>query len=285
MKQNFEVLKGQLGFNQPQTETNRFSLRREAFRLLDESDEEWRGKLGNEWRVADLWQVPEFRRFCRPFAPESAGPQPGLVIPFETTVTFGQNFFGWPLGAGDSFYDSTQFTTKIRTVGTWFQDYDPLPLSNTPRVYLVPVGADVLRSPSNDLFTTREWQVIDQALPVPFSLGSEDLENPSWIPINDSLGETFAKIRRYTTIRAHHTESIDDFDPADMSTQSRLIGRSVWNRKWLLIIPGGTLLNDPNEGLDTLIDGQLIPGGGGERDGQGISDILIFFQTYAYSGN
>jgi hypothetical protein len=29
----------------------------------------------------------------------------------------------------------------------------------------------------------------------------------------------------------------------------------------------------------------LIPGGGGQRDGQGVNDIRIFFKTYAYSGN
>ncbi len=284
MKQNFEVLKGQLGFNNPQIETNRFSLRREAFRFLEESGEEWRNKLENEWRVDDIWQVPEFRRYCKPFAPESAGPQPALVIPFETTVTFGQNFFGWPLGAGDSFYDSTNFATRVRSVGTWFQSYSSLPLSNTPRVYIVPVGADVLRAPSDDLFTTREWQIVDQALPVPFPLGSADLDDPTWIPMNDTLGETYAKIRRYTSLRAYHTDGIEDFDPSEMTTSSRLIGRSVWNRRWLLIIPGGTLLNDPDEGLDAFIHGNLIPGGGGERDGLGVDDIYIFFQTYAYSG-
>ena len=147
MAQNFDVLKSQLGFNNPQIETNRFSLRREAFRLLEDSDDEWEDKLENEFRVDDLWQIPEFRRYCKPFAPESAGPQPGLVIPFETTVTFGLNFFGWPLGPGDSAYDPSHFATKIRAVGIWFTNYSGLPLSNTPRVYLVPVGADVLRSP------------------------------------------------------------------------------------------------------------------------------------------
>ena len=52
-----------------------------------------------------------------------------------------------------------------------------------------------------------------------------------------------------------------------------------------MIIPGGTLLYDGEEGLDQLISGQLIPGGDGERDGNGISDIKLFFQTYGYSGN
>lgn len=285
MRQNFDVLKSQLGFNNPQVETNRFSLRREAFRLLDDSDEEWRTRLDNEFRVDDLWQIPEFRRYCRPFAPESAGPQPGLVIPFETTVTFGLNFFGWPLGPGDSFYDSSHFSTRINSVGTWFVNYTGLPLTNTPRVYLVPVGADVLRSPSDDLFTTREWQVVDQALPVPFPLAEADFDDPNWIPINDTLSDSFAKIRRIGSYRAYHSDGSGTPVLAETTFDSRLVGRSVWNRKWLLIIPGGTLLSDPNEGLDTFINGLLIPDGGGERDGNGVSDIEIFFSTYAYTGN
>lgn len=282
MAANFSVLKGQLGFNNPQVETNRFSLRREMMRLFDESDEEWRSRLENQYRVADLWQIPEFRIYCKPFAPESAGPQPGLVIPFETTVTFGLNFFGWPLGPGDSAYDASHFATKVNSVGVWLSGYNGLPLSNTPRVYLVPVGADVLRSPSDDLFQTREWQVVDQALPVPFPLGGADLDDPTWIPMNDTLSETFGAIRRIPAFRAYHTEEDQDFQPSETHLSSRLVGRSVWNRKWLLIIPGGTLLNDPNEGLDTLIHGTLLPGG--QRDENGIDDVLMFFMTYAYSG-
>jgi hypothetical protein len=288
MAQNFDVLKSQLGFNNPQIETNRFSLRREAFRLLDdeESDPDWESKLEDEFRVDDLWQVPEFRRYCKPFAPESAGPQPGLVIPFSTTVTSGLNFFGWPLGPGDSAYDPAHFATKIREAGSWFTNYSGLPLSNTPRIYVVPVGADILRSPSDDLFQTREWQVVDQVIPVPFPLGANDLDNPAWIPSNDTLSESFARIRRMGAFRAYHTDGVDPtVDPDELSTDSRLVGRSVWNAKWLMIIPGATLLSDPDVGLDTFIHGQLVPGGNGERDGNGVKDIQLFFSTYAYTGN
>ena len=45
----------------------------------------------------------------------------------------------------------------------------------------------------------------------------------------------------------------------------------------MLIIPGGTLLYDPADGLDTFIEGDGIS--------DGVSDIKIFFKTYAYSGN
>jgi hypothetical protein len=49
------------------------------------------------------------------------------------------------------------------------------------------------------------------------------------------------------------------------------VGRSVWNTQWMLVIPGGTLLNNKTQGLDSFINS--------------VSDIKLFFQTYAYSGN
>ncbi len=268
LSQNFGVLKGQLGFNNPQTETGRFSLRRELLRLRDTSDEQWRVELKNSV-VRNLWDVPEFRRYCRPFAPESAGPQPGLVIRFPTTVTFGLNYFGWPLGGGDSAYDPTLFATKVRSAGVWFEDYLGSGLSQTPRVYLVPVGADVMRSPSGNDLQTREWRVVDQKIPVPFPIGFSSLNNAAWIPLNDSLSDTFADIRRFSSFRAYHDSGV--FNPAETVTDSRLIGRSVWNTDWMLIIPGGTFLFDPDQGLDAFINS--------------VGDIKIFFQTYAYSGD
>jgi hypothetical protein len=267
LNQNFGVLKGQLGFNNPQTETGRFSLRSGLFRISTNSNEAWRAELRKSI-VPDLWDVPEFRRYCRPFAPESAGPQPGLVIRFSTTINFGLNYFGWPLGGGDSAYDPTLFATKVRSAGVWFSDYSSS-LSATPRIYLVPAGADIMRSPSGNNLETREWRVVDQKIPVPFPIGFSSLNNAGWIPMNDSLSDTFADIRRFSSFRAYNDSG--GFTQAEATTDSRLIGRSVWNTDWMLIIPGGTFLFDPNQGLDTFINS--------------VSDIKIFFQTYAYSGN
>jgi hypothetical protein len=283
LKLNFDVLKGQMGFNNPQIETNRFSLRRELFRIPEgpEGDQAWRRKL-DSMRVADLWAVPEFRRYARPFAPPSAGPQPGLVIDFTTNVTFGLNFFGWDLGPQDSSYDSSQFATRVRSVGAWFRDYAGLPLADDPRIYLFPAGADVLRAPAAFDFTTREWQVVDQAVPIPFPIGSADLGRFDWNPLADTLSGSSVEVRRYARFRAYHLA--EPFDDSQVTSDSRLIGRSVWNRRWVIIIPGGTFLANPNEGLETFIHGAPIPGGGGVRDGEGVSDILIFFKTYAYSG-
>ena len=42
-------------------------------------------------------------------------------------------------------------------------------------------------------------------------------------------------------------------DTMEVPRSRRLIGRSVWNSKWKLVIPGYTLLNDPEEGLDRFI--------------------------------
>ena len=220
-------------------------------------------------RVANLWDIPEFRRYCRSFAPESAGAQPGIVIRFPTTVTAGLNFFGKPLGGGDSSYDSSRFATKVRSAGVWFTGYNGLGLSQTPRVYLVPAGADVLSSPTPNDFVTRGWRVVDQALPVPFPIGGNRLSDPAWIPVNDSLGGSFAEIRRFSSFRAYHDSG--GFDPKEATSDSRLIGRSVWNTDWMLIIPGQTFLANPATGLDTFINS--------------VSDIKLFFQTYSYSGN
>ena len=65
-------------------------------------------------------------------------------------------------------------------------------------------------------------------------------------------------------------DSAPIYAPSKMMN-NRLVGRSVWNTKWKLIIPGKTLLNDPNEGLERFINN--------------VSDIKIHFETYSYSGN
>ena len=271
MAANYSVMKTQMGFNNPQFESGRFSLRRELFRIKGvggDSDELWREQL-KKCRVPDLWQVPEFKRFCRPMAPQSLGAQPALVIRFPSTVTFGLNYFGWPLSGGDSAYDPSQYATKIAAAGIWFSGYNGNGMSMTPRIYLVPVGADVLRSPNGNNFETRMWRVIDQKIPMPFPISEADIRNPSFIPVMDSLSGNFTEIRKFSALRAYHDSG--DFDPAETVTDSRLIGRSVWNTEWILVIPGGTLLSDPNSGLEAFA--------------ASVSDIKLLFKTYAYSGN
>jgi hypothetical protein len=138
-----------------------------------------------------------------------------------------------------------------------------------------------MRAPDDVNLSTREFDVVDQAIPVPFPVGATDLKNPNWIPQNDNLDSPMSEIRKFNRFRAYHD---DGFEQSDLVRDTRLVGRSVWNTKWMLIIPGGTFLNDPTEGLDTFILGQK--GAGSQtRDGKGITDIELFFETYGYSGN
>jgi hypothetical protein len=276
------VLRSQLGFNNPETETGRFSLRSELFRIKpgEVGSAVWRETLSRHV-MPNVLVLPEFRRYCIPFQPQQAV-EPAIVIPFATTINFGENFFGWPAGGGDNSYDSTRFATKVRSVGVWFANYNNLSggMINTPRVYLIPVGSDVMRSPTDNLGVTREWRVLDQLLPVPFPLSASALTDPEWIPVNDTLGGELADIRRFASFRAYHDAGV--FNPDETIRDSRLIGRSVWNTRWLLVIPAGTLHSDRTEGIQRFINGGLLPNG--TRDGNGVSDVKIFFQTYSYAG-
>jgi hypothetical protein len=69
-----------------------------------------------------------------------------------------------------------------------------------------------------------------------------------------------------------------------MLSSTRLVGRSVWNTRWLLIIPAGTLNADREFALKTLIQGADL-NHDGKIDQPGIQDIQIGFETYSNSGN
>ena len=130
MKANYEVLRGQLGINNPQLEFSHMSLRTEQMRIYPTGSTEGAGsensdeviELGfdvtgaeadNQWktaltdaRVSDLWQVREYRNKCRPFAPRRYDqdgtpiPEPGIVLRFGTEIMAGMNFLAgrWQVG-------------------------------------------------------------------------------------------------------------------------------------------------------------------------------------------
>jgi hypothetical protein len=285
MKADWEVIKGRFGFNNPENETSRFSLRTELFRASPDAagDAAWAQTLEN-CLVADLNQLTEYRRYCRPFS-ASTNPEPGIVIRFPSYVMAGKSFFGMDLAGGDNAYDPSHAATKIRSAGVWFTGYNTASgggssLANAPRVYLVPVGVDILRSPTGGADQTRSFNVFDQAIPLPYDISNANMDRPDWSPITDSLQESFGQSRKFASFRAYHDSG--DFDPAETITSGRLVGRSVWNTDWMLIIPGRTLLNDPDEGLQRFIYGGLA---GDQRDGNSVKDIKISFQTYSISGN
>jgi hypothetical protein len=239
-------------------------------------------------KVDNLHASSDFMRYCRPYT-DTTNVEPGLIIPFSTCVVAGQNYFGNPLCGGDNAYDASHAATKVRSRGVWFAGYTNnfntnatgSGLANQPHVYLIPVGEDVMRSPTRNALQVRHWQVLDQAIPLPYNVGGADIDNPDWLPVVDSLREPLAQIRRFASFRAYHDSG--GFNPAETCTNGRLVGRSVWNTRWLLIIPGRTLLSDPAEGIERFIHGAMIAGVG--RDTNGVKDIKIFFQTYSIPGD
>jgi hypothetical protein len=303
LKTNFESMKGQLGFNNPATEVNSFSLRAELARigLSSRVNATWRSQL-ETYRVPDLWNHQYqnsgvnygyiFRRYCRPFAPESAGPQPALVIPFTSDIQAGKNWFGLSLAGGDSAFNASNFSTKIRAAGVRFDGYNNTIMSQTPQVYFVPVGSDRMFLPDSTALASRAWNVVDQRIPAPLSISPANLIDPNWRPFTGSTNGFFEEIRKFSSFRAYHDAG--GYSPSEMLSTGRLVGRSVWNTQWVLIIPSASLLNepaDPDAGLDSLIYGAPTNGttqataGTLNRDTVGIRDIRILLQTYSISGN
>ncbi|NCD32631.1 MAG: LamG domain-containing protein [Spartobacteria bacterium] len=285
MKANWSVLEGRLGFNNPEKETSQISLRSELFRILPgaDGDENWRNAL-EACKVDDLFELDVFRRYCQPFTSQDGLNQkePGLVIPFSSTIDYARNFFGKELAGGDHAFDSSHFATKIRSVGIWLSNYNAnvsttgLGLADTPRVYIVPAGSDAQRSPTDSSGTARYWKVLDQAVPVPYALDDDDLDTTDYIPLYDSLSGGFAELRRYASMRAYHDSGT--YDESQFNSSSRLVGRSVWNTQWYLIIPAGTLNANRTLALESFINGTSL-------DGNGVKDIKIMFETYSNAGN
>jgi len=272
---NFAVLKGQLGINNLQVENENISLRSELFRIgpglaqggTSASDTRWQNALKAR-NVEDLWQLPEFKTHFRPFANQVVGKkEPGLVIRFSSSIDPGKNFFGRPLMASDHAYSSSSFSTKIASAGILLDGYDTGTLASTPRAYLIPVGVDSLRVSTATQPLTRTWSVHDTRIPTPFTINQTQLTSPGFIPSLDGIDGRFQEPRRHADFRVYYGNT----SALGSSTQStRLIGRSIWNSEWLLVIPGANLNADSTYALQRLTET--------------ISDIKLTFKTYSHSG-
>ena len=307
MKADWDVLRGRLGFNNPDAYGTTVSLRTEALRILptSDSDANWKDTLQTA-RMKDILQDPDVRRYCMQVDTANGLPVPGIVLTFSTTIADGYNLFGRELAAGDHAFTPSAFATKIFGVGVALIGYrgmdnpsansgatgggsppdpnswylDPLALAATPYVYLIPVGVDAMRSPPlGDAGTIRTWSVEDVAIPMPFNIGQSDFSTRQIWQSSDVLTEPLFAVRKHQAFRPVSTTSV--FSPSlygvagtlqrSPFTNNRLVGRSAWNSQWKLVIPGKTLLNNPNEGLDRFI--------------QTVTDIQLHFVTYSYSGN
>jgi len=305
MNTDWSVLEGRLGFNNPDNYGTTVSMRAEKFRILPGADgsDSWRDTLELA-KKRNLLSDPDVRRHCMQIDGGDGLPVPGIVLEFSTVIKDGLNLFGKPLAPADSFFSTSSFANKIHSVGIAFDGYkgmtdpnsnssgvggaggaspsspgggflDPQGLSATPYVYLIPVGVDSMRSPPlGDVSVVRTWAVQDVAVPLPFNIGASEFSTKKLWQSADSLSEELFSVRKHQAFRAVSTADVfagdTDFNLANF-TNNRLIGRSVWNSKWKLVIPGKGLLNDPNEGVDRFI--------------QTVKDIKIHLQTYSYSGN
>jgi len=152
---------------------------------------------------------------------------------------------------------------------------NPNGLSATPHIYLIPVGLDSMRSPPlGDQSGIRTWKIQDATIPTPFNIGGSDFDSKMLFQSSDSLTELMFNVRKHQAFRPVSDASIfaeGPILPPSNIINNRLIGRSVWNSSWKLVIPGKALLYDADEGLDILI--------------RTLKDIKIHFETYSFSGN
>ena len=303
MAADWSVLKGRLGVNNPDNYGTTASLRSERFRILPgvDGDVRWRDVL-EAGRVDDLRSDADLKTLAMQLDNGDGLPVPGLIIEFSTMIADGYNLFGHPLAPGDHNFSSSSFATKLYAAGIALDGYlgmdnpamnaavggssptdpdlsflDPNALAATPYVYLIPVGVDSMRSPPlGDQSVIRSWKVDDVTIPLPFNIGSSEYSSKKLFQSSDSLSEPLFGIRKHQAFRPVSTAAVFNYGlleghTSSEYTSSRLIGRSVWNSKWKLVIPGRNLLNDPEEGLDRFI--------------RTVKDIKLRFETYSYSGN
>ena len=108
-------------------------------------------------------------------------------------------------------------------------------------------------------------------MPLPFDIGRSGFgPNTSWTG-SKSLSEPFFLPRKHQPFRAVSDPTLFcSTIPAEF-TNRRLIGRSVWNMNWELVIPAQTLLANPGDRIERFI--------------RSVKDIKLFMRTYSHAGN
>ena len=120
-----------------------------------------------------------------------------------------------------------------------------------------------MRSPAGTDRAVLGWNVVDQVLPLPYTVGSTELDAQDWISTFsglDGTSDATATIRRHSTLRAG----------ADFKS-TRLVGRSAWNDRWLIVIPASAIDADRDRAMN-LIE-------------SGVKDIKIGIRAYSRQGN
>ncbi len=290
---DFSVVKGRLGMNNPDTYGTLFSLRSELHRLgstRSADNDAWQQILEQSIKP-NLMSDPDVVRYCNNVKKPDGSAVPGFVIPFSSTIQHSKNFFGLPLAAGDHAYTPSSYSTKISSAGIVLKGYvgmdpyvegnpgagspsidDPNALSATPYVYLIPCGEDtMLAPPLGDTNTMRTWTVHDQALPLPFNLGASAFNSNQLFNAASTLSEQPWIQRKHQAFRPVNDPAFFYGSVPREFTNHRLVGRSVWNSQWKIVIPAYTLLSDEQSGMSRFC--------------ASVKDIQLFLRTYSYSGN
>ena len=292
---DFSVAEGRLGINNPDPYGTLFSLRGELFRIQDDptktsDDDAWKQAV-QQHIVTDLMADPDVARYCNNLKKPDGSRAPGIVISFGSTIHHSDNFFGLPGAAGDHGYSPSSYATKISSAGIVLDGYvgmDPYAIGTpgaggpaslaanalraTPYVYLIPCGIDrMLAPPLGDTNTLRSWTVHDQALPLPYNLGASAFNTTNFFNANGTLSEQPWILRKHQAFRPVSDPAFFYSPIPAEYTNTRLIGRSVWNTQWKIVIPAYTLLSDEQEGLNRFV--------------ASVKDIKLFFRTYSNSGN
>jgi hypothetical protein len=292
---DFSVAEGRLGINNPDQNGTLFSLRKELFRLPEDpattaDDDMWQQTL-EQHIVSDLMADPDVAAQCLNLRKPDGTRVPGIVITFGSTIEHGKNYFGLGTAAGDHNYSPSNFATKIYSAGVVLPGYigmDPYAfgspnsgspntnganaLNATPYLYLIPVGMDrMLAPPLGDTNTLRSWSVHDQALPLPYNLGGTAFNGMQFFNANGTLSEQPWILRKHQAFRPVDDPAFFYSSMPQEFTSSRLIGRSVWNTTWKIVIPAYSLLENEQDGLN--------------RFTATVRDIQLFLRTYSNAGN
>jgi hypothetical protein len=213
------------------------------------------------------------------------------VISFGSSIQHGKNFFGLPLAAGDHAYTPSSYATKIMSSGVVLKGYEGMDpyafatpgagspasgganaLSANPYVYLIPCGSDyMLAPPLGDTNTLRSWTVHDQALPLPYNLGASAFNTTNFFDANGTLSEQPWILRKHQAFRPVSDPAFFYSPIPTEFTNTRLVGRSVWNGRWKIVIPAYTLLENEQDALNRFV--------------ASVKDIQLFLRTYSNSGN
>jgi hypothetical protein len=292
LQADWAVAKPRLGINNPDVNGTLISIRRELFRVLPDSsgDTAWQQTL-EQHIISNVMADSDVAAAARNLKKPDGSAVPGIVIPFSSTIQAGYNFFGLPYAAGDHNFTPSNYATKIYSVGMVFRGYigmDPYAagtpnagspntsaanaLGATPYAYLIPVGTDyILAPPLGDTGAVRAFDVHDQALPLPFNLGATAFSSTQFFTAAGTLSEQPWILRKHQAFRPVNDPAFFYGTVPAEFTSSRLVGRSVWNSSWKIVIPANTLLNNETDGLNRFV--------------ASVKDIEIFLRTYSHSGN